>query len=84
MSRPFAARRHLECAPGLFDEPQIDIAAILELALIELIALGDVTRDQAIIAVEEAATTLQSHIPHSERVALAVVINSLAAAAVDR
>lgn len=80
MSHPSTAQlAEPDRATDAFDTPQMDVSAILELALIELIASGRVDRDLAIAAVEDAATTLQSRIPLSEQVSLAVVIGSLMA-----
>ncbi len=80
MSHPSTAQlAELDWATDEFDTPRMDIPAILELALIELIASGRLDRDCAIAAVEDAATTLQFRMPLSEQVSLAVVTGSLRA-----
>lgn len=85
MSRPSNVQRpELECEPDDLDAADVDVCAILELALIELIASGHLNRDIAIAAVEDAGVTLQSRIPLSEQASLAVVVGSLRATSAQR
>lgn len=80
MSHPSTAQlAERDCTTDEFDTPRMDISAILELALIELIASDRLDRDLAIGAVEDAATTLQVRLPLSEQVSLAIVTGSLRA-----